>query len=189
MPPKAKFSKNEMIQAALDIVEKNGIKSLTARSLGDKLGSSARPIFTVFDSMDDVIYEVTVSANNMYTQYVKEGLKEEIAFKGVGKAYIRFATNHPKLFQLLFMREQKEVPDLNSVLNVIETNYDEILNSVITSYGVKEEDARYLYQHLWVYTHGIASLLATGVCAFTADEVSRMLTEVFTGLLVNIKRK
>ena len=58
MPPKAKFTREEIVQAALGIVREDGIQALTARALGAKLGSSARPIFTIFQSMEEVQQEV-----------------------------------------------------------------------------------------------------------------------------------
>ena len=54
MPPKPKFTKEEIVAAAVEIVRQEGEDALTARSLGNKLGASARPIFTVFNSMDEV---------------------------------------------------------------------------------------------------------------------------------------
>ena len=54
MPPKARFSKEEIVNVALDIVRNDGFHALTARALGAKLNSSARPIFTVFQSMEEV---------------------------------------------------------------------------------------------------------------------------------------
>lgn len=54
MPPKAKFTKEEIVEAALGIAHESGFDALTARTLGERLGSSARPIFTVFKSMDEV---------------------------------------------------------------------------------------------------------------------------------------
>ena len=47
MPPKPKFTKEEIVAAALELVSANGIEALTARELSAYLGSSARPIFTV----------------------------------------------------------------------------------------------------------------------------------------------
>ena len=41
MPPTAKFSKEKIVEAALDIVRTEGFDALTARALGTKLGSSA----------------------------------------------------------------------------------------------------------------------------------------------------
>ena len=65
MPRNAKFNKEEIILKAIDIVESQGIEFLTARSLGEWLGSSSRPIFTTFDSMDDVICGVNQFANDL----------------------------------------------------------------------------------------------------------------------------
>ena len=44
MPPKAKFTKAEIIEAALNIVRADGYEALTSRALGTYLGSSARPV-------------------------------------------------------------------------------------------------------------------------------------------------
>ena len=48
MPPKAKFTREEIVEAAFSIVKADGFEALTSRALGTRLGSSARPIFTVF---------------------------------------------------------------------------------------------------------------------------------------------
>lgn len=187
MPPKAKFTKEEIIEAALNIVRTDGSEALTSRELGARLGSSARPIFTVFKNMDEVQQAVTESAKALYKEYVAQGLLWEHPFKGVGTQYILFSVNEPKLFQLLFMKEQSDIPDLSSVLPLIEESYKEILLSVQNDYGISESSAEKLYRHLWIYTHGIATLCATKMCRFTGDEISSMITEVCMGILKNIK--
>lgn len=187
MPPKAKFKKEEITQAALDIVRADGFEALTSRELGIRLGSSARPIFTVFKNMEEVWQAVIQSAKMLYKEYVNKGLTAEHPFKGVGMQYILFSVNEPKLFQLLFMTEQSEIPDLLGILPLIEESYEKILLSIQDDYGVNEFVAEKLYRHLWIYTHGIATLCATRMCRFTADEISSMITEVFTSLLKNIK--
>lgn len=189
MPPKAKFKKEEIVSAALEIVRENGPEALTARSLGDKLGSSARPIFTVFESMKELQNSVIAAVNELYNSFVDEGMKEDIPFKGVGKAYIRFAAEYPKFFQLLFMGEQESVPDINNILGLIDKNSEKILSSISGTYGLDDNQSRELYAHMWIYSHGIAVLIATKVCAFTADEVSRMLTAVCGNLIEKIKRE
>lgn len=189
MPKKAQFTKEEIIDAAIDIVENKGLHFLTARFLGEKLGTSARPIFTTFKNMDDVLNGVYTYANNLYQNYVKEGLNENISFKGVGMAYIHFAIDHPKLFQLLFMKEQNDIPSLNNVLGIVENSYQEILNSIITSYHVSVDLAKSLYLHMWIYTHGIAVLIVNKMCKFTNEEISDMLTTIFKSLMINGGKK
>lgn len=187
MPPKAKFSREEIIDAAIDIVREGGVEVLTSRALGTKLGSSARPIFTVFQNMEEVQQEVILGAKQKYKEYVSKGLSQEIAFKGVGMAYILFSVNEPKLFQLLFMTEQKQIPDLSGVLPLIDESYDQILLSIQHGFGIDQHSAQNMYQHLWIYTHGIATLCATNMCRFTEKEISSMITEVCMSIFKKIK--
>ena len=187
MPPKCKFTRDEIIQAALDIARTEGAASITARALGAKLGSSSKPIFSVFENMEEVQSEVQKAAKALYAEYIQDGLNQELAFKGVGTQYIRFAIKEPKLFQLLFMSEQQQKPAVATVLPIIEENYYQILFSVQNGYGVNKNDAEKLYRHLWIYTHGIAVLCATNMCLFTAEEISKMMTEVCMSLLKEIK--
>ena len=187
MPPKAKFTKAEIIGAALNIVRTDGYEALTSRALGTYLASSARPIFTVFKNMEEVQQAVIQSAKMLYKEYVNKGLTAEYPFKGVGTQYILFSVNEPKLFQLLFMTEQSEIPDLKGVLPLIDESYEKILQSIQDDYGINEHLAEKLYRHLWIYTHGIATLCATRMCRFTGAEISSMITEVFMSLLKNVR--
>ncbi len=186
MPPKARFSREQIIETALQIVREEGMERLTARTLGKRLGCSVCPIFTLFESMGEVQSEVTAAAKQVYDRYVRTGFKETPAFKGVGMQYIRFAGEEPKLFHLLFMSEAcAESPA--RFLPMIDEHYSDILRSVRETYGLGEEDAKALYVHMWIYTHGIASLYAMRAFVFSSGEVSRLLTEVCTGLLREIK--
>lgn len=183
MPPRAKFSREEITEAAFSIVRAEGMQALTARSLGNALGSSARPIFTVFQNMEEVQSAVLAAARARYKEYVAQGLLQVPAFEGVGKQYIRFAAEEPKLFQLLFMAEQENIPSLSNILPQIDESYRLILASIEEGYGVTGEAAQRLYHHLWIYSHGIATLYATQMCRFTEEEIHTLLKEVFTGLL------
>ena len=146
MPPKAKFTKAEIIEAALNIVRADGYEALTSRALGTYLGSSARPIFTVFKNMEEVQQDMIKSAKALYKEYVNKGLTTEPPFKGVGTQYILFAVNEPKLFQLLFMTEQKQIPDLSGVLPLIDESYEQILLSIQDDYKIcKDIHTGYLH--------------------------------------------
>lgn len=188
MPPKPKFTKEEVVQAGLAIVQEQGMDQLSARALAHKLGSSSCPIFTVFESMDEVREAVLDAAKRAYAKYVKWGLTQIPAFKGAGTAYIRFAMEEPKLFEILFMRELPGAPDIDSVLPQMDDNYEQILDSIIDAYGLTRDVANRLYVHLTIYTHGIATLCVTRMCRFSPEQISDMLTEVFTSLLVRAKK-
>ncbi len=183
MPPKCKFTREEILDAAMGILREKGADAITARALGERLGSSSKPVFSVFRNMEEVQAEVKRAAREVYNQYVQEGLSGPLAFKGVGEQYIRFASREPELFRLLFMTKQQPEPEISGILPVIEENYEKILSSIRDAYQLEEESAQRLYRHLWIYTHGIATLMATAVCRFGPEESSRMLTQVFLSLL------
>jgi len=187
MPPKAKFTREEIVAAALTLVREEGADALTSRALGLRLGSSARPIFTVFESMDELRQAVIEAARVLYQTYVQAGLSETPAFKGVGMQYVRFAKEEPRLFRLLFMTEDRQVPELSAVLSLIEGSYTQILSAIEKDYALGRKAAERLYRHLWIYTHGIAALCATKVCRFTDAEIGRMLSEVCVSVLQSIR--
>lgn len=108
MPPKPKFSKEEIIDAALDIVSRDGVAALTARELGEKLGCSSSPIFTVFKSMDEVMQAIRDEAKRRYDKYVSRARDYYPSFKAIGILMLRYAKEQPKLFQLLFMTENAQ---------------------------------------------------------------------------------
>lgn len=186
MPPKAKFTKQQITEAGLEIIRTEGMENLTARALGKKLGSSSCPIFTVFHNMEEVQKEILEAARKKYNEYTLNGLAQTPAFKGTGEQYIKFAKDEPKLFQLLFMSEKFDTLSVDERLS-LDTYYKDIISSIQNQYQLSERSANKLYQHLWIYTHGIATLIATKVCVFTDKEISDMLTESFMGIFSKIK--
>lgn len=183
MPPKFKFTKEEIIGASVNMVRENGIECITARSLAERLGSSPKPVFSLFKNMDEVLLETVKAIRAIYNQYIITGLSSDIPFKGVGTQYILFAIKEPNFFKLLFMSKLGDTADALSTLPSIDDNYKEILLSVQKQYSFSEAESKRLYEHLWIYTHGIASLIATGVCRFTAEEIGSMMTEVCKSLV------
>ena len=137
--------------------------------------------------MYDVQNEVIASARKLYEKYEDDCMQGDKPFMGSGIGYIRFATEQPKLFQLLFMRERFDVPDQGKVLSLIDNYYDKILQAVQDEYGFSYETSREVYLHLWIYSHGIASLIATNVCKFSEQVISEMLADVGASIIRKYK--
>lgn len=189
MPPKPKYTREEIITAAIQIVREKGISAVTSRELGKQLGCSACPVFTVFSNMEEVHAGIVSYAKKLHKQYMDEGLQEEIAFRGAGKAYVRFAAEEPKLFHLLFLSEQKEITDLERTLPLLEENYEIIIEATMREYKIDEQMAKKLYKHLWIYTHGIATMCASKVCEYHAEDVQNLLNVMFRSLYTSFERE
>ena len=66
MAPRVKFTRDEMVQAALSVVKAKGISALTARAIADELGVSTQPVFTCFNTMEEAKREVRAAAMALY---------------------------------------------------------------------------------------------------------------------------
>lgn len=179
MPPKFKFTKEQIIAAALDITRKNGMEGLTARALAAKLGSSAKPIFGLFQSMEEVQSEVIAAAHALYQSHIAKGMAEGRypPYKASGMAYIAFAKEERELFKLLFMRDRTG--------ERIEENREEVrpmLSLIMQNLGLSEDEAYLFHLELWLYVHGIATMIATNYLDWDMTFVSRALTDAYEGL-------
>ena len=54
MPPKVKVQKEEIVRAAVEIVRKQGMAALNARTVAAALGCSTQPVFSNFAAMEDL---------------------------------------------------------------------------------------------------------------------------------------
>lgn len=178
MPPKCRFTREEIIQAALDLTAEKGVGALTARGLAQRLGSSAKPIFGLFANMEEVQQEVMKAANLRYQEYLRQDMSagRYPPYKASGMAYIRFAREQKELFKLLFMRdrthEEKAAGDeLEALLGLIQKNM-----------GLSRDDAYRFHLEMWIYVHGIATMIATAYLEWDMDFISAALTDAYQGL-------
>ena len=187
MPPKPKFTKEEIVAAALELVSEKGIEALTARELGVRLGSSARPIFTVFNSMDEVQEEVRAAALKRFESYAEKAMHYTPVFKQVGMQMILFAMEEPKLYQLVYMSENAGATDFEGITQQLGDVAQLCVDVIQRDYGLSAEDAKTLFEHVWIYTFGIGALCATGMCRFSQDEIIQMLGQDFMAMLFYAK--
>lgn len=186
MPPKFKFTREEITDAALSVTRQGGLSALTARSLAAKLGCSVKPVFGLFRNMQEVQQEVLGAANALYQDYLKQDMAagEYPPYKASGMAYIRFAREEKELFKLLFMRDRSGeritdgMEEIRPLLGLIRKNT-----------GYTEEEAYRFHLEMWVYVHGIATMIATSYLDWDMEFVSGALTDAYLGLRESMEMK
>ncbi|MBQ8781565.1 MAG: TetR/AcrR family transcriptional regulator [Oscillospiraceae bacterium] len=187
MPPKPKFTREEIIDAALKIAADKGLKALTSRELGAALGSSARPIFTVFKNMDEVFAEVRLAALARFDEYAEKAKGYTPVFKQMGLQMILFAIEQPKLYRLIYMTEKPESETFGDMFKYLGDSAVLCVETIQKDYGLSYDDALMLFKNIWIYTYGMGALIATGMCRFTPDEIQNMLSREFVAMLTLIK--
>ena len=187
MPPKPKFTREEVIAAALELVSEKGMTALTSRDLGARLGSSARPIFKVFSSMEEVQEEVKKAAVKRFESYAEKAVHYTPVFKQVGMQMILFAKEEPKLYQLGFMSDNHKVESFDDIFDRLGDVAYQCVDVIQRDYDLSEQDAKKLFEHVWIHTFGIGALCATGMCNFSEEQVIEMLGHDFMAMMMLIK--
>ena len=187
MPPKAKFTKEQITKAALGVVSEKGAQALTAKELGAALGTSTTPIFTVFNSMQEVQDEVMLAAMEQFEEYAHKAAHLGSVFKQVGMQMILFAKEEPKLYQLIFMSSISEAQTFDDIYAHLGSVADECLDVLQKDYDLSKDNAKTLFEHVWIHTFGIGALCATGMCDFSHGQIAQMLTQDFTAMMMLMK--
>lgn len=186
MPPLIKFKKEDIVNIAYKIVKYEGLEGLNARRIAKNLNSSIQPIFHNFKSMDELKNSVVEKIYHTYLEYMKKGSSEENAYKGMGIYYIKFAKDYPNFFKILFMTESKLSP-YNFILNDDAGN-DVIKNGQVFS-GLDYEEQKKFHLKVWIFTHGIAAMVASNTVEFTDEEIDDLLGKTVREMLIGYKRE
>ena len=179
MPPKVKISKDQIVDAALEMVRGDGKLTLNARSLASALGCSTQPIFSNFENMETLRESVMARAYKSYLSFIEREVATEKypPYKAFGMAYIRFAKEEKELFKLLYMRDRS-----NEIIPESDKLSEEMEATVQSNTGLSGAEAKLFHLEMWAYVHGIATMFATGFLDLEWELVSRMLTDSYQGL-------
>ena len=187
MPPRPRFTREQIVDAALGLVSEEGIEHLTARELAKRLGTSPQPIFTVFEDMKQLRGAVIAAAAERFQAYVAQAQQYTHPFKQSGMQTIMFAEEEPKLYQLLLMSESDQPVSFEEMFARHGGDSKDFIAFIMSTYGLTREQAGALFQHVWIYTYGIGALVAARMCTFTEEELLTKLGVDFQAMLNYIK--
>ncbi len=176
MPPQAKYQRDDVIRAAFRVAREKGIGAVTAREVAKELKVSVGPIFTWFDTMEQLKTEVYRLAVKEYRIRVERGLAGPIPFLGVGQQYIRFAREEPELYKLLFLTRNR--PGFGGAMEALKFSQDLARESLMRIYHMDGDTADRYFRDLWLVVFGFAALIVTDNCPYTDEQISAVLTEV-----------
>lgn len=180
MPPKVRFTRENVLEAAFALVRESGMEALNARSLAERAGSSTQPLFRVFSGMDEIKEQVIKMARKRFDEFVRAVQNEDMpVYKRTGMACMRFARDEKQLYRLLFMTKRAE----QDQLAVEQHTMDYVYNAGMASTGLGEAEIERFHIHMWIYVHGLATMIATGYLDMGDDIASKLISECYHGLL------
>ena len=179
MPPSPKVTKEQLIEAAIKITREQGFDKVTAREVGKVLGTSSRPVFTYYDSMNDLKADVYNAAYDMYQAFVLAGKDDRHSFRASGRQTIKFVQEEPALFELLCFPNPGD-PNSSTIGSYpfFENNFDLVKDTIEKEFGLNGSDAKSFFRNVWLFTLGIAMLIISGSCPYSNEEIHKIMGEI-----------
>ena len=180
VPAARKVSKDEIIDAAVEVLRDGGFSAVNARSVARKLGCSTQPIYFSFQSMDELKAALSERAIRMHTRRVRDSLRahegNDSRYSSYGMGFVKFAAEEKQLFRWLYLEGHQLGPYQNDVL------LPEIIAVIVEEFGYGEEVARRFHQDMTYFTYGLAILANTGHLHLTEPELREAFHREFRAL-------
>lgn len=187
LPKRLKITREEIINAAFEIARKEGMEKVSNRAIAKKLNSSIRPIYYQFKNAEELHQEVYEKIDNYFYDFLLNNNSDEYSkYRQVGINYITFAKKEKKLFQAMFMSGTKF-----SLNDLFESggNYNKIKDIIKTKIKIEDKKINSFHTKMWIFSHGIATLVATSAVVLSDDDIKKLLTEEFNALMKEEKEK
>ena len=181
MPAVRKVSKEQIIDAAVDVLRDDGFSAINARSVAKKLGCSTQPIYFPFRNMEELKAALTERAIQMHTQRVRDSMRihegSDSRYSSYGMGFVKFAAEEKQLFRWLYLEGEQLGPYQNDVLT------SEVISVITEEFGYEEDVARRFHQDMVYFTYGLASLANTDHLHLTEAELREAFRREFRALI------
>ncbi len=182
MPPIVRFSREAVLDAAYQLIRREGPAALNARAVAKELGGSTQPIFRLFSGMEELKQAVIELTLQTWKTSLSQRLQESaFPYLTIGMSFLLFARDEPELFKLLFMRDR--VSDGSCT----DYNVNWGIPLIEDTVKVDVETARKLYDRNWFYCYGLAVSIATKYISCMSEcHMRQLLVESLQGAALQL---
>lgn len=180
--PKAKITRDMVIDAAFEITRAEGAEQVNARTVSQKLGCSTQPVMYHFAKIVDLKRAVYQKVDRFHTEYLTAITLEEDAMLGIGLNYIRFAIQEPHLFRFLFQSgyvAEKSLPQM-----IDSEGLKPVISVMQEAVGLNPEQTKEAFLTLALFAHGYASIIANNSLEYDEAAIAAHLERAYRGAIL-----
>lgn len=178
MPPRAKITKEMIVDAAFEAARESGAENINARTVSQKLGCSTQPVMWHFKTIADIKKAVYEKADSFHAKYILN-IHSDDPMKDIGLNYIRFAATEKQLFRFIYQSDEFSGKSLSELIDSAE--FMPIYGILSQEAQVEIEQAKAIFKALFLYVHGYASMLANNAMQYDEEEMAKELELIFEG--------
>lgn len=184
MPPRAKITREMIIDAAFEIARNDGAETINARTVSKKLNCSTQPVMYHFKTIEELKKAVYVKTDEFHSAYIAD-IQGHSPMISIGLQYIRFGAKEKHLFRFLFQTSEfsgKSISDLTSAEEA-----EPIFAVIAKTRNIPMEQARVMFKSLFLFAHGYASMFANNDMEYDEETILSDLDLIFNGTLYALK--
>lgn len=186
MPPKAKITKDMIIQAGLKIVQAEGVENLNVRKIASALECSTQPVMYHYNTVSEIKNDIYNAADMLHTAYIMT--PDENAHNpllSIGIRYIRFAEEEKHLFRFLFQSDKFHNSSFHELLDADGNN--PVIQPLCLHIGLSVEQAEKIFAVLFNCVHGAASLIANNSITYDETYYENLLKNTMNAMVIFLK--
>ena len=156
MPPKITVTREQILDAAFELVRRDCMQALSARRLAQELGCSTHHVYRAFASIDELRRKVIEKAEEVAQSFLSGDPGEGPPFLRLGLGGLRFAQQEPQLYAAvgqegIILRDlQQGKPPPPFALERMRT--DPVLSSL------SDDQLTRVHARMWFFSQGLATL-------------------------------
>lgn len=177
MPPTKRIFRQDILYAAVELVRQQGPQALSVRTLAKALHCSTQPIYSAFESMNDLLHALTAYVRETYLR------ADAGSYKDVALSFLHFACTEQNLFRLVYLRQR----DPNETL-FEDPNQAQTIAKLAEHLELTTQIATEMHRRMQYYSYSMAVMMATGYLTFTQEEISQELTQYYRIILSYYKQ-
>jgi len=159
MGPKIKFAKEQIIDAAFEIAETEGIDNVTMRKIAQKMGSSVAPIYVNFKDMDELMGALVERIIGVSQQLFSEESTGN-PFHDMGRASLRFAMEYSVLFRDLVLKNNDYIKEYDE--KMIPALIEEMKKDPELE-GFTADELKTILLKMRIFQLGLSVMVANGI--------------------------
>ena len=187
MPPKVRITREQIVNAAVEIVREGGLENLNARAVAQKLDCSTQPVLYGFATMEELKRAAYSRADRIHTEYLMDTPPRCDPILGIGLNYIRFAVEEPRLFRFLFQSGYAAENDLSEMIDSEELK--PVLAAMQEGVGMDMRRTKEVFLIVALFTHGYASIIANNALEYDERLAAVQLERAFTGAVMAVSQE
>ena len=175
------ITKENIVKGAVKLINDEGWTNLNARSLAKYLGISTKPLYRIYSNMDEIKKDVLIEINRQYDEVINSKIDSKKALLTLCIAYVEFANDYKNLFCSLFLSDNLKWKKIEDVFDE-KWNQSTIIN-LVNKHGFSFEEAKELFLHMWLYSNGLATLIATNQIKLDEEKIMIRLVKIYKNLV------